>query len=196
MLYYVLYLITRYCLTLSLSFSLYSLDQVLAGGLVAQIVGKGHLALLVPSAHYVTTREEEADGETLGVVLLQHPLHLLLLVHPLLLPDQTVEGLVEHIKVFLLDGFLVGLVKLRVDAGHEEVGDVAACSPGVGHLPVYNLDACPSVRLDFEHQVVEVEVSLLQAVDGAPAVLILADAPGHNLLQLLGRVECLPEPLN
>merc|ERR1719410_2914341 len=109
-------------IALFLSLSLKSLDQVLAGGLVAQVVGEIHLALLVPGAHHVAAGEEEADGETLGVVLLQHPLHLLLLVHPLLLPDQTVEGLVEHLKVFLLDGFLVGLVQLGVDAGHEQVG--------------------------------------------------------------------------
>merc|ERR1712147_560776 len=92
--------------SISLSLFLYlikSLNQILAGGLVAQVVGKGHLLLLVPGAHDVAAGEEEADGETLGVVLLQHPLHLLLLVHPLLLSDQTVEGLVEHLKVLLLD---------------------------------------------------------------------------------------------
>merc|ERR1719360_256887 len=91
------------------------------------------------------------------------------------LSDQTVEGLVEHLKVLLLDRLLVRLVQLGVDAGHEEVGDVAPSSPGVGHLPVDDLDAGSPVLLGLEHQVVEVEVALLQSVDGALAILLLAD---------------------
>ena len=47
------------------------LDQVLAGGLVAEIVGEGDEALPLARAHHVAAGEEEADGETLSVVSLQ-----------------------------------------------------------------------------------------------------------------------------
>ena len=47
------------------------LDQVLAGGLVAEIVGEGDEALPLARAHHVAAGEEEADGEALGVVSLQ-----------------------------------------------------------------------------------------------------------------------------
>ena len=50
------------------------LDQVLAGGLVAEIVGEGDEALPLARAHHVAAGEEEADGETLGVVSLQKSL--------------------------------------------------------------------------------------------------------------------------
>ena len=93
------------------------------------------------------------------VVLFQQLLYLILGVF-----DQTEEDLMEHLEILRLDGLFVNLKHLRIQTGHEEVGEVTASIAGVGHLPVNYHDTGSAIIFFSEHQVVEVEISMLEAV--------------------------------
>ena len=99
------------------------------------------------------------------VVLFQHLLNLVLC-----LLDKAQEDLMEHLEVFRLDTLLIHLKHLWIQTGHEEVGKITSSIASVGHLPVNDHDTGSAIIFIPEHQVVEVEISMLETVDALSMV--------------------------
>jgi len=130
------------------------LDDLLHGGLLAHIVRELDTTILIVLGHDVPARKEE--GERQGVVVL---------VVQLVLGQTVVLQLVQCLEilreVLVFDVVLVLFTVLAAERRKKEIGEIACRSAGVGQLPVDDLHLHLAVVAGLEHQVVEVEVTVL-----------------------------------
>jgi len=140
-----------------------TLDDLLHDGLFTHVVRKLYVPVLVFSRHNVSAGEEEGERERVCVLLL-HGGHLSI-GHTQV--RKLVEGRSVHGEVLVLDVLLIILTILMAQRRKEKVGEVSRGLPGVRQLPVHYHHLILSVLSFLEHEVVEVEVSVLDTEGGS-----------------------------